>query len=196
MAVNQTLWNNSESPDVTHRVKRRMDCMLLSCYIHVLKWIYTLQLNKCQGAPWSEQAHHVKFKWQKQSRDNCVLGTSFLSEILGICRVLDVYSIPDSRYKGPSISQFWNWHTGFLGWGFQGFRSKYWIFHLGHYNHARGIFFCGGGVWFWCGVVRRGGGGFGGSYYSGGFCWCWRSFCWVLFLGGHSVGFGHFHDIF
>ena len=163
--------------------------MLLSCYIHVLKWIYTLQLNKCQGAPWSEQAHHVKFKWQKQSRDNCLLGTSFLSEILGICRVLGVYSIPNSRYRGPSISQFWNWHTGFLGWGFQGFRSKYWIFHLGHYNHARGIFFWGG-VWFWCGVVRRGGGGgfsgvpiFLGVFAGVGGVFIGCSF-WVLILWG------------
>ena len=193
MAVNQTLWNNSESPDVTHRVKRRMDCMLLSCYIHVLEWIYTLRLNKCQGTPWSEEAHHAKFKWQGQSRGNCLLGTSFLSEILGICRVLGIYGIPNSRYKSPSISQFWNWRTGFLGWDSKVFDRDTGFFIWG-ITIMRGVFFWGG-LWFWCGVVRRGG-GFGGSYFSGGFCWCWGSFRWVLFLGAHSMGFGHFHDIF
>ena len=35
-----------------------IDCMLLTCHVHVSKWIYTLYLPECQGAPCSKQAQY------------------------------------------------------------------------------------------------------------------------------------------
>ena len=43
-----------------------MDCMLLSCQVQVLDYIYTLQLPESQGTPFSKQAENVKFKWRQQ----------------------------------------------------------------------------------------------------------------------------------
>ena len=38
------------------------DCMLLSCQICGLEWIYTLWLSECQGTPCSKQAWHFFFE--------------------------------------------------------------------------------------------------------------------------------------
>ena len=103
------------------------------------------------------------------------------------------------QIHGIRVLVFHNFGIGIRG--FLGGDSRVFDRNTGYFiwgiTIMRGVFFLGGGVILVWGSAPRGGGGvFGGSYYSGGFCWCWRSFCWVLFLGGHSVGFGHFHDIF
>ena len=38
-----------------------IDCMLLSCHVHVSERIHTLQLPECQGTPCSKQVRNVKF---------------------------------------------------------------------------------------------------------------------------------------
>ena len=44
-------------------------CMLLSCHVRVLEWIYTLLLPECQGTPCSKQARYLKLKWwQRDSK--------------------------------------------------------------------------------------------------------------------------------
>ena len=40
-----------------------VDCLLLSCHVRVLKWIYTLLVCECQGTPRSKQARYPKLKW-------------------------------------------------------------------------------------------------------------------------------------
>ena len=43
------------------------DCMLLSCHLQIIDWIYTLYLPECQGTPCSKQELYLKFKWQQQN---------------------------------------------------------------------------------------------------------------------------------
>ena len=42
------------------------DCMLLSCHMCVLEWIYTLQLPECQETHCWKQTQYLKFKWQQR----------------------------------------------------------------------------------------------------------------------------------
>ena len=42
------------------------DCMLLSCHVHVLEWIYTLWLPDCKRTPCSKPAWYLMFKWQQR----------------------------------------------------------------------------------------------------------------------------------
>ena len=41
------------------------DCMLLSCHLRIIDWIYTLYLSECQETPCSNQGSYLKFKWQQ-----------------------------------------------------------------------------------------------------------------------------------
>ena len=36
-------------------------CMLLSCHVQILAWIYALKLPECQETPCSKQASYLKF---------------------------------------------------------------------------------------------------------------------------------------
>ena len=40
-----------------------IDCMFLSCHVHVSEWIHTLYLPEYQGTPCSKQVRNLKFKW-------------------------------------------------------------------------------------------------------------------------------------
>ena len=90
--------------------------------------------------------------------------------------MLGIYGIPNSRYKSPSISQFRNWRTGFLGWDSKVFDRDSGFFIWG-ITIVRGVFFWGGAVVLVWGSAPRG--GFRGFLFFWGF---------LLVLGEFSLG--------
>lgn len=54
--------HDSDSPTLDST----FNCMLLSCHVRVLRWIYTLYSAECKGTPYSKQTRYLKFNWQQQ----------------------------------------------------------------------------------------------------------------------------------
>ena len=64
-----------------------LDCMFLSCHVHISEWIHTLYLPECQGTPCSKQAQYLKFKWlQRDLNPNHLVRKRTLNQLAKLAK--------------------------------------------------------------------------------------------------------------